>query len=342
MPTLRLGETASLWSASAVADLSAGDYSAVAEFLPGKARGFAEFVLSFSSAPTAFDIDIEFSEAGTIYRRLVNFTNVGGERASFASTPGFYRAKVNSLTAAGAETVTLTVAASVDAPTALNTLQIDEVHPSITKGACIQLGLDAAPITDDTADVEFVSMHFDSGGTGSQYGMRLKFDATADLQLYSKGLRVDMTTTIRVRNPCAIQASLTLSHAVVGTAAALQTEVSTPNLQTLTGTHTAFNVAVYAGGSASDHHPNSSWSMIRFQVGGDATGCLNFQQFGYALLFQGFTAAAVGAQFNTPIITNTKLAELPAGNLGIKVGVGAVGAGAADYYIPLVPVGEWN
>jgi hypothetical protein len=54
--------------------------------------------------------------------------------------------------------------------------------------------------------------------------------------------------------------------------------------------------------------------------------------------FNGFTAAS-GV---TSIVSSTRLAELPASTIGIRVGVGADGAAGTAYYIPLILASEWN
>jgi predicted RecA/RadA family phage recombinase len=59
---------------------------------------------------------------------------------------------------------------------------------------------------------------------------------------------------------------------------------------------------------------------------------------GYAIYINGFTAAAgVGS-----ILSSTSLAELPAGTLGLRVGVGGDAAAGTAYYIPLVLGTAWN
>lgn len=134
----------------------------------------------------------------------------------------------------------------------------------------------------------------------------------------------------------------TTPGAVTGSASAVQGTIDF-------GNYTFPGGGVYRGacfnikgeGAACDPTAVQRISCLELKTG-DGTFKANkdFEKFAraYAIYFSGFTGAGGVNQ----ILSTTRLAELPAGTLGIRVGVGAEGDGGTAYYIPLVLATEWN
>ena len=289
MPTLRLGATVNLWSAETFSGLTAGDYSAVAEFLPGQARGFLVFELVFSAAPTAVSLDIEHAEAGVIYRRLVNFTKAI-ESFSCAATPGKYRVKVVTQTAAAAETLTLTVTAQTEAPAVADNIEINEASGDAA-GAVLRMGLSGFPLRKDTANTDFIYGNFVNDAiTGTTRGLNIVLDVGGALLTYAECIKAQLNITgaSNTRNPVGVQADLNFSSTgwVQGLGYGLGTYITFPNTTVTTGTFTGINIEFSIPTSWVGHLNNLKHSMLRFAVGGD--GIAQFQDDGYLMELSGF------------------------------------------------------
>ncbi len=299
MPTLRLGATVNLWSAETFSGLTAGDYSAVAEFLPGQARGFLVFELVFSAAPTAVSLDIEHAEAGVIYRRLVNFTKAV-ESFSCAATPGKYRVKVVTVTAAAAETLTLTVKAQTEAPAVADNIEINEASGD-SAGAVLRMGLSGFPLRKDTAGTTFIYGNFvNDAVSGTTNGLQITLDAGGTLQTYTNVINAILNATAQLRNPFCFYGDFnwTTLVGVQGSGGVYGAYVAFPTgVLAETGNFGGINLefAVPAGLThAASGTPQIAF--LRFAVTGDGTAITSLETAGIAqgrlclMNLQGFTA----------------------------------------------------
>lgn len=100
-----------------------------------------------------------------------------------------------------------------------------------------------------------------------------------------------------------------------------------------TGTYAAGMFEIYSDGKASDPADMTELSVLRLCNSGDATGKADVDTDACIFSVQGFTAAA-GV---TNALSSTRLAELPAGSVGLRCKIGS-----SMYYIPAVISTEWN
>lgn len=203
------------------------------------------------------------------------------------------------------------------------------------------LGTSAAPQVDDTVNVNFVSGFFDSGAaSGDSKGLGITLNATGVLQTFSTGIYGACLPSVQVRNPVGVQGDLIFGAAgwIQGLGYAIGGYLSLPAAAVAaTGNVACVSADINAPASA-DVSAATRVSCIRINVGGDATGIATWETKGAVISLVGFTQAA-GI---TKMISSTRLAELPAGTIGMRVGVGPGGGGDTMYYVPLVPDSEWN
>lgn len=104
---LRDATAVTVWSAVTVAALLTTDSYWYRK--DGVGPKYVRVALTYDSAPSAIQVDIEHSMGGVIWRPFVSSTDTAGENISFFAPQGFFRLKVKSHTASGSETVTATV-----------------------------------------------------------------------------------------------------------------------------------------------------------------------------------------------------------------------------------------
>ena len=204
------------------------------------------------------------------------------------------------------------------------------------------VGSSSVPVVDDTAGVAFITGFFDAGAiSGDNKGLSIELNATGVLQTFSTAIYGVCKPSVQVRNPVGVQGDLIFGAAgwIQGLGYAIGGYASLPNaVVASTGNFAGCNIEVAAAGSTTDVSGITRASVLRLAVGGDATGIATFETKGAVISLVGFTQAA-GV---TKMISSTRLAELPAGTIGMRVGVGGGGGGDTMYYVPLVPVAEWN
>ncbi len=205
-------------------------------------------------------------------------------------------------------------------------------------------GTSGSPVTDDTPGLNFVEMYFDSGATsGWNGGLYLTYYATGAAGNFT-AIEGDVTVSAAVANTTGIESFMAFSAGgkVTGHAAACQATIDYANaaLAFSGGAYMAARFNIKGEGSACDPSGAIRISCLELQTQGTfATGKdFELHAAGYAIYFNGFTAAANV----TKILSSVRLAELPAGTVGIRVGVGADGEAGTAYYIPLVLATEWN
>ena len=291
MGLFRLGDTPKLWNATMISGLTAADVTTVLEYIPGQIAGSAIFELSFSAAPTTFDCDIEYSDNNSIWRRLVNFANTAGESFSLpVLMPGFYRAKLNSVTAAASETVTLQIVAAIEAAAAHDNVEINEATGDLL-GAVLRLGRSGFPIRKDTVGTTFIYGNFvNDAVSGDVKGLAITLDAGGALQTYTTAIYggINATAVGNLRNPVAVQGDINFSDGcwIQGLGYGLGTWIHLPNNTVTTGTFTGVNIEFDVPASWVGHLNNLKHSFLRFAIGGAGEG--NFEDSGYLIELAGF------------------------------------------------------
>jgi hypothetical protein len=144
-----------------------------------------------------------------------------------------------------------------------------------TDGGIIKAGTALAPVTEDTADMKFISCYFDDGATsGESRGIYNKLCVTGAggsgtaLRSYA-----DVTDVVAVD---ARGAHITLGFGATGTVSgsgqALTATLQIPDQATQTGTLSAITAEIYSDGDTTDP-AGSVLSLIRFStMGGAGTG----------------------------------------------------------------------
>jgi len=215
-------------------------------------------------------------------------------------------------------------------------------------GSVIRMGVAATPLINDTASAAgFIVGYFDCGAAnGWPAGLYIHTDVTGTAGLNFTALQGDATLKTACAIVTGVECFMDFSSAgrVTGSLSVVQGTVAFGNFALPGaggGVYRAACFNIKGGGSSSDPTKAQRISCIELKTG-DGTFATNkdFELFaaGYAIYFSGFTAAA-GV---TNILSSTRLAELPASTIGIRVGVGAEGASGTAYYIPLVLATEWN
>jgi len=120
-----------------------------------------------------------------------------------------------------------------------------------------------------------------------------------------------------------------------GLGAALETTLHIPDIASWapTGTLCGLKVAIHSDGAASDPAGLTELAFVRIDNQGDATGVDDVDTDAVAFSFNGFTAAGD----TTKLLSSVAYAEVGNSCVGIRCSVDG-----AIYYLPLVPVAEWN
>jgi hypothetical protein len=218
---------------------------------------------------------------------------------------------------------------------------------AVTDGSVLRMGTSAAPLIDDLAGAGFIVGYFDCGdAAGWPVGLYIHTDVTAAGGNFT-ALQGDATLKAAKGVVTGVECYMDFSSAgrVTGSLSVVQGTVAFGNFALPgpggRGVYRAACFNIKGGGGSSDCLKAIRISCLELKTGdGSFAANKNFDEHpaGYAIYFSGFTAAA-GV---TNILSSTRLAELPANTIGIRVGVGAEDASGAVYYIPLVPAAEWN
>lgn len=210
------------------------------------------------------------------------------------------------------------------------------VDAANTDGGVIKAGTSAAPVTEDTANMKFVSLYFDDGATsGSAEGIYVRLYDTGAGKT-SQALRAFTSVTdVTAGNARGSHISLSFgtSGKVSGLAAALETTLHMPSGGGMGGTNCSLKVAINADGAGSDPAGATEISFVRIEAQGTQAGIDDLEDDGYFFSFQGFTADNDA----THMLSSVSLAELPAGTVGLRCKVGS-----SIYYLPLVAQAQWN
>lgn len=193
------------------------------------------------------------------------------------------------------------------------------------------------------------------GTTAGREGVRFNFSSTATSGT-ARGLDVRLTQsgaageadcfralqTVDCNTTTCRGAHISLSFTATagasecsGLGTPLNCTLHIPNVASWAPTGTLYGalIEVYSDGTASDPAGLTELSLLCLSNSGNATGALDVDTDAYILSIQGFTAAS-GV---TNAISSTRLAELPASTVGIRIKIGST-----MYYVPAVISTEWN
>ncbi len=205
-----------------------------------------------------------------------------------------------------------------------------------TDGGVIKAGTSSAPVTEDTANMKFVSLYFDDGATsGEAVGI---YDRLYVTGAGGEGIALrafGSVTDVAAGNARGAHISLSFgaSGTVTGLGAALETTLHMPSGGGMAGTNTSLKVAINSDGTNADPAGATEISFVRIEAQGTQGGIDDLEDDGYFFSFQGFTADADASH----MLSSTSLAELPTGTVGLRCKVGST-----IYYLPLVAQTQWN
>lgn len=193
-----------------------------------------------------------------------------------------------------------------------------------TDGGLIRGGTSGAKITEDTADMKFISFYTDCGATsGDSRGIYFRHELTG---AGGGGESLRSFTKISAACSTARGAHISLDLAATGTLSGFGAAVDAQVLigdASITSNVNCLNTELYAAGSSTAIAARSA-SLLRFVVGGDATGVADIV--GKASFFRFENAAASGGFVDSDITSLT-------GKAGLRV---TDNTGALYGYIPIV------
>ncbi len=204
------------------------------------------------------------------------------------------------------------------------------VNASDTDGGIFKAGTESARITEDTANMKFLSIYTDDGATsGDSRGMYLRHYVTG-AGGGGEALRV-FTTVEDVAGATAHGAHISLnfgtSGTVTGQGIAARATLHLPNTAlTSNATMSAVQAEIYSDGSSSDPGGSTILSFFRAVSGGNATGMADVDDDAVFFDIQGLTAGAAHV-FATGITAATINAATTAA-LRCRIG-------STTYYVPL-------
>jgi hypothetical protein len=211
-----------------------------------------------------------------------------------------------------------------------------DVQAANTDGGVIKGGTSAAPITEDTPNLKFMSWYFDNGaGSGESVAEYVRLYVTGAAAGGIAGrffTSVSDVTAATVRGGH-ISLSFGTSGKASGLAAALETTLHMPSGGGMAGTNCSLKVAINSDGASADPAGATEIAFLRVEAQGTQGGIDDLEDDGYLVSFQGFAPDADAAH----IMSSVSLAELPAGTIGLRIKVGA-----SVYYIPAVAQAQWN
>ena len=330
--------------------VTAGSESTTDSYLVDKGVYGPKYISAAISYPTpattSVQADLQVSQGGVVWHTVHSSTAVNGERIEFFAPQGMFRFRCVAFVG-GAPTISI----SVVARTIVDRLVVHSVGPTVgavTEGAVALFGTAAAPIVQDTNATQFIAMNFDSGATGgwSTYGLRVNLACSGANTGNANAISTNIGLAARMQNFSSIACDVTFGAAgwVAGRGSGLSVYYSLPAaVMPNGGNYIGINIEFACPAGCDVGTPGVAapvrTAMLGFSIGGDAAARLTFEEQGTAMSFVGFTAGS------DQIINNDGLtigAGDPANVIGLRVGIGTAGAGDAYYYIPLVPIAEWN
>ncbi|MFH1170586.1 MAG: hypothetical protein V1704_03440 [Candidatus Vogelbacteria bacterium] len=198
-----------------------------------------------------------------------------------------------------------------------------------TDGGVIKAGTSAAPVTEDTANMKFMSFYFDNGATsGDNRGIYNKLDLTGaggggeSLRSYT-----DLKAAAGTAHGAHISLGMgesTTAGSVTGLGVGVRATLGLPNAALPAGgTYAAMMPEIYSFGDDSDAGAVTELSFIRAVNGGNANGIADVDDDAVLLSLQGFTAGA-----GNMTVTDAD------GNIGNPAGTIRIKIGSTLYYLP--------
>lgn len=215
----------------------------------------------------------------------------------------------------------------------------------VTDGSVLRMGTSGSPLVDDQAGSGFVIGYFDCGATsGWPGGLFISTNVTGAGGSFT-ALQGDAVLTAAKATVTGIEDWMQVNTGgrVTGACRSVQGTIDFSDEDKGSGgVYSAACFNIKGQGSSCDIGTTQRVQCIELKTEGtfSSTTGEDFETkaAGYAIYFNGFTAAS-GV---TNILSSTRLAELPASTVGIRVGVGSDAASGTAYYIPLVLASEWN
>lgn len=165
-----------------------------------------------------------------------------------------------------------------------------------TDGGIIKAGTSSSPVTEDTANMKFMSFYFDDGATsGDARGMYLRLYITG-AGGGGEAARV-FTTVSNVAGANAHGQHTSLSFGTSGTLTgqgiASRNTLHIPNVQWSSNnvTYSALQAEIWADGATTDPQA-TNLSFIRVVAGGTQAGIDDIEDDAFMFAFNGFTAAS--------------------------------------------------
>jgi len=164
-----------------------------------------------------------------------------------------------------------------------------------TDGGVIKAGTSVAPVTEDTADMKFISLYFDNGATsGDNRGIYNRLYLTG-AGGGGESLRTFTTISdVAAGTAHGIHASLSFGStgSITGLGVAARNTLHVPDAALSGGTYAALQPEIWSDGSSSDISGATEYSFIRVSNGGDATGVANVDDNAFLLALTGGSVAS--------------------------------------------------
>ena len=190
-----------------------------------------------------------------------------------------------------------------------------------TDGGLVKAGTSGAPVTEDTANMKFMSFYFDNGATsGESVGLYCRQYVTGAAGSGIAGRFFQSVTNVAGQDCRGGHISLEFGATgkVTGLGVALETTLHVPTGAGAWagGTYASLKVAINSDGSASDPVGATEVSFIRIDNQGDATGAADIDTDAVLFSLQGFTSGANDLLYDAD---EDAIAQ-PNGSLKIKIG----------------------
>jgi hypothetical protein len=210
-----------------------------------------------------------------------------------------------------------------------------DVAAANTDGGVMKAGTSSAPVTEDTANLKFISFYWKNGATSGDaqglYNRLYVSGAGGGGDALRSFCTVSDVAAATVRG-AHISLSFATSGSCTGLGTCLETTLHIPSGGGLAGTVSSIKAAVHSDDTGSD--PVGSFlSVFNVVSQGNATGMADVDTDCHLFDIDGFTAASG----TTNMVSSTSLAELPGSSIGLRIHFDG-----NTYYIPAVIAAEWN
>ncbi len=165
-----------------------------------------------------------------------------------------------------------------------------------TDGGIFKAGTSSAPVTEDTADMKFMSFYFDNGATsGDNRGIYNRLYLTGaggggeSFRSYTEIVGVAAGTAHGAHISLGMGESTT-GGSVTGLGVAVRATLGLPSVaMEANGTYAAVSPEIYCFGDAADPTAVTELSFLRCVLGGDTTGAATVDDKAYLIVLDGGT-----------------------------------------------------